>query len=595
MPIRQLPQTVINRIAAGEVVERPASAVKELVENAIDAGAAQIDVTVADGGLSLIRVADDGCGMPLADLKLCVERHATSKLEAGDDLLRIATLGFRGEALPSIGAIAKLSITSRPRGASEAWSIRVEGGRRHDPVPAALACGTVVEASELFYATPARLKFVKSERAETMAITDAVKRLALSRPDIAFSLTTGERASLVLPAVAPGDEQAYRLRLSRILSKDFAADATPLEWARGSLRLAGFAAPATLNRTDASAQFLFVNSRPVKDRLLAAALRAAYADVIPRGRFPMVVLFVEVPQDEVDVNVHPAKAEVRFRDGGFVRACVIAALREHLAQAAGRTTHALGAKVIAALAAGVAPGDAVSQQPLLRPVPRAAGLTSARQDNGFAEDPQAVDWRPAALPLQHERPLGEARAQVHDNYILAETANALVIVDQHAAHERLVYERIKAALREGRIESQHLLIPAIVELTEEEADLLEAHADLFARAGLVLEGFGPGAVAVREIPVWLARENLDALMRDLASGARDFAGDASILEDRLEAVAARIACYGSVRSGRRLSLDEMNALLRQMEATPNSGQCNHGRPTYVKLSRADIERLFGRR
>lgn len=600
MPIRQLPQTVINRIAAGEVIERPASAVKELVENAIDAGSRHIEIVTADGGLSLIRVSDDGNGMDAADLELCIERHATSKLTADSDLMSIATLGFRGEALPSIAAVAKLSIASRARGSGEAWQIQVEGGRTRGRKPVAINGGTRVEVRDLFYATPARLKFMKSGRAENMAIADTVKRLALARPGIGFSLTTGERASLLLEPALPGDESGQRLRLSRVMGKDFAVDAEPFETVRDGLRLWGYAGLPTLNRNDTAGQFIFVNGRPVKDRLLASAVRAAYGDLVPRGRYPMLAIFIETPERQVDVNVHPAKSEVRFQDGGLIRAALIATLRRLLAERAGKTSHAVQAATLDAFRAPALPGSRLDADGgvTLRSTDSASSQPGTHADHlppGFGE---AGTNKPTPLAAnafpELQRPLGAARAQFHENYILAETDDAVIIVDQHAAHERLVYERLKAALAAGRIETQVLLIPEVVELDAGDAENLGCHAESLASLGLVLESFGEGAIVVRELPAMLAKENIASLIRDLAADLGETMR-AESLTGRLHAVAAKLACYGSVRSGRRLSVAEMDALLRQMEATPHSGQCNHGRPTFVKLHRNDIERLFGRR
>jgi DNA mismatch repair protein MutL len=568
VPIRQLPQTVVNRIAAGEVIERPASVVKELVENAIDAGARSIEIVTADGGLSLIRVTDDGCGMDERDLRLCVERHATSKLN-DEDLMEIHTLGFRGEALPSIGSVARLAIAARPRGQDAGLAITVDAGAKGSLTPVALGYGARIEVRDLFYATPARLKFMKSERAENAAIAEHVKRLALAHPSVAFSLTTGERAGLNLPAAH--DDEGGRARLARILGGDFADAAAPVDLQDGALRIHGFAAPPTLHRNDMSGQFLFVNGRPVRDKLVGAAVRAAYADVTPRGRHPMLTLFVDAPLHEVDVNVHPTKAEVRFRDGGRMRAAIVRALRGLLETAAQKTTRALSIPMSRSYhdAPEMREPDAVF---LFDAPPRVAAEPVAVETNGW---------------------LGEARAQVHGNYILAEADDSLIIVDQHAAHERIVYERLKAALAAGRVEAQALLIPEVVELDEADAEALTAMAADFARLGLVIEAFGPGAVLVRETPALFGQGDIRGLIADLAREALD--GEARSLEERLHAICAKLACYGSVRSGRRLTAPEMDALLRQMETTPNAAQCNHGRPTYVTLGKADLERLFERR
>ena len=611
MSIRQLRPETINRIAAGEVIERPASVVKELVENALDAGATDIEVVTAAGGISLIRVTDTGSGMGTADLALAVERHATSKL-ADDDLFNIATLGFRGEALPSIGAIAHLAITSRPREAASAHEIVVDRGAKQPVRPAALNGGTRVEVRELFSATPARLKFLKSERAENMAISETVKRLAMAHPTVAFTLTTGERAGLKLPAQPLGPE-GHLARLGRIMGREFLEDALAIDIDREGVRVTGFAGLPTLHRPDPGQQYLFVNGRPVKDRLLIGAVRAAYGDLVPKLRHPLLALFVALPPREVDVNVHPSKAEVRFRDPGRVRSLVAGALRAALDAAGHRATVAGGFAVADVLArrgsdpAGLTPWQhsarSLGSDPQGLTPHRPQGLTP-----GFAEDwqapldgltaPSADAGAAAAPPLPEllDRPLGAARAQLHETYIVAQTRDSVVIVDQHAAHERLVYERLKAALAAGGVASQALLIPEVVDLDADEAAALAEAAPALERLGLALETFGPGAVLVREVPALLAGGDIRGLVRDLAREAQgEREGDGTLLKERLEAVCATMACHGSVRAGRRLTPEEMNALLREMEATPRSGQCNHGRPTYVEVKLADIERLFGRR
>ncbi len=591
MAIRRLPPTLVNRIAAGEVVERPASVVKELIENAIDAGgASRIDVVATGGGLQSIRVTDDGAGMAPDDLALAVERHATSKL-GDDDLTHIATLGFRGEALPSIGAVAKLTITSALRGSAAAYAISVTGGRKGPLRPAAGGAGTSVEVRDLFYATPARLKFMKSERAETAAIAETVKRLGLAQPRIAFSLTTGERAGLKLPACASGLIDDALSRFGRVLGEDFVRDALPVRAARGPLRVEGFAGLPTLHRPNALQQYLIVNGRPVRDRLLASAVRAAYGDLVPNGRQPMLVLFLTVPPEEVDVNVHPAKTELRFRDPQAVRALVVTALHEALGQAGHRATASLSYMALQRMAR---PGQGTSPAP---------GWTHAA--TGFAEPGQAP-LGPLAAPSGDTRgttcpedsgltyPLGAARAQLNDTFIIAATETALVIVDQHAAHERLVYERLKRAIANGGIARQLLLIPEVVELEEQAALRLAGAAGELGRLGLVLEPFGASAVVVREVPSLLGHGDIKGLLRDLADELGE--GEGSLMfTERLDHVLATMACHGSVRAGRRLNPEEMNALLREMEETPFSGQCNHGRPTYVELKLADIEKLFQRR
>jgi DNA mismatch repair protein MutL len=600
--IRQLSPETVNRIAAGEVIERPASAVKELVENAIDAGATEIDVVVAAGGLSLIRVTDDGAGMQADELSLAVERHATSKL-GDEDLFNIATLGFRGEALPSIGAVAYLAIASRPREASSGHELVVDRGAKGTPRPIALNTGTRVEVRELFSATPARLKFLKSERAESAAIAEAVKRLAMARPDIGFALTTGERTGLKLPRQPPGSD-GHLARLGRIMGREFLADALRLDLQRDGVQVSGFAGLPTLHRPDAGQLYLFVNGRPVKDRLLIGAVRGAYGDLLPKGRFPLLALFVSLPAAEVDVNVHPAKAEVRFRDAGRVRSLVVGALRQSLEAAGHRATVAGGLQAIGALTkaahASSWPAGGVD-------IPRGgvAGNGFARA-GGFAEDWQSPLGGLEALsadsgagieppdPDTLDRPLGAVRAQLHETYIVSQTRHSVVIVDQHAAHERLVYERMKRALAEGWVPRQALLIPDVVELDADEVAALAAAAPDLEKLGLLLEPFGAEAVLVRETPALLGDSDVKGLVRDLAREAMDEA-PGGLLAERLQAVCSRMACHGSVRAGRRLTGEEMNALLREMEATPHSGQCNHGRPTYIELGLADIEKLFGRR
>ncbi len=616
MPIRLLPQSLVNRIAAGEVVERPASVVKELVENAIDAGAGRIEIGLRDGGRALIAVSDDGAGMDRDELALAVERHATSKLP-GDDLVHIAHLGFRGEALPSIGAVGRLSIASRRRGADTAWRIEVEGGVKSAPLPAALGEGTRVELTDLFFATPARLKFLKSPRTELAHAVEVVERLAMAHPEIAFVLQDESRTVLRLAAAAPdlvqsADAQRATARLERlaaVMGRDFADNALPLAAERGGHRLSGHAGLPTLNRATSTQQFLFVNGRPVRDRLLQGAVRGAYQDFLARDRHPMVALFLDVPPSEVDVNVHPAKAEVRFRDAALVRGLIVGAIR----QALGAAGHRAATTVAEAALGSFRPGVDAAQP--AHPMPAVSWRGSGRGiPRGFAERAAAA-WAPldapggAALatlaPAAPEGadgeaeaaaayPLGAARAQLHGTYIVAQTEDGIVIVDQHAAHERLVYERMKEALSAQGVARQGLLIPEVVELDEPSAERLAARAPELAELGLVLEPFGSGAVVVREVPALLGPTDVQGLVRDLADELAEL-GEALSLKERLEEVCGTLACHGSVRAGRALKPAEMDALLRQMEATPHSGQCNHGRPTYVELKLADIERLFGRR
>ncbi|HVH76693.1 MAG TPA: DNA mismatch repair endonuclease MutL [Stellaceae bacterium] len=590
MPIRQLPPVLVNRIAAGEVVERPAAAVKELVENAIDAGARHIDVALEGGGQSLIAVADDGNGMSRAELPLAVERHCTSKLP-DDDLLRITALGFRGEALPSIGAVSRMRIASRPRGAEHAWEITVEAGIKSAPAPSSHPPGTRVEVRELFFATPARLKFLKTPRTERDLAVDAVRRLAMAYPEIAFAVTGDEgRQLLRLPAAA--EPEARRTRLAALLGRDFAENSIAIEAVRGGFRLTGLAGLPTLNRALPRDQYLVVNGRPVRDKLLVGAVRGAYQDVLARDRHPMVALFLDGPEGEIDVNVHPAKAEVRFRDAGLIRGLIVGALRNALAAAGHRASTTVAEAAVAAFRpepASAFGGERAA--PRFAFPPPSPSLALAEAANEFLAPSGAAAEAPA--PPQ-EAPLGTARAQLHGTYILAETPTGIVLVDQHAAHERLVYERMKSALASRGVARQTLLLPEVVELDDALAARLAAREQELREFGLVLEPFGPGAVIVREVPAMLPGLDVGGLVRDLADELAEW-DDALTLKERIEEFCGTLACHTSVRAGRRLTPSEMDALLRQMEATPNSGQCNHGRPTYVALALADIERLFGRR
>jgi DNA mismatch repair protein MutL len=597
MKIRRLAEGTINRIAAGEVVERPASAVKELIENALDAGACRIEIATSSGGAELIVVEDDGEGMERDDLAAAVERHATSKLphiNGDDDLTSIATLGFRGEALPSIGAVARLTIASRIR-RGDAHQIRVEGGTVAEVAPAGFRAmgqtGTRVEVRELFFATPARLKFLKSARLEDLATLDVVKRLAMSRPDVAFTLTMDGRRTLVLESEDDLFEGRLK-RLAQIMGREFADNAARVEVRRENLAMTGYAGLPTYNRANAQMQFLFVNGRPVRDKLLVGAVRGAYADFLARDRHPALALFLDCDSAFVDVNVHPAKTEVRFRDAGLVRGLIVSSLRAALGEAGHRASTTVANAALAAL----------------RPENNALFYQQNYAGHSYASDP----GRPYDAPLLYgeaspaarieerqdaatpELPLGVARAQLHQTYVVAQTEDGIVIVDQHAAHERLVYERMKKSLESGGVARQPLLIPEIVELDPAEVQRVAARAGELTELGLVIETFGPDAVMVREMPALLGDADIKALVRDLADEIAE-TGNASSLQERLEEVAGTLACHTSVRAGRRLTADEMNALLREMEATPHSGQCNHGRPTYVELKLADIERLFGRR
>ena len=601
MPVRQLSEAVINRIAAGEVVERPASVVKELVENALDAGARRIDVLTDGAGRRLIRVTDDGEGMTRADLELAVERHATSKLDS-DDLLSICTLGFRGEALPSIGAAARLTITTHNADEPHAWSITVDAGEKSAAKPASLGLGTTVEVRDLFHATPARLKFLKADRTEAEAVRDVIRRLAMSRPDVSFTLAGEERAPLTWGPAAEGDHLA---RLGDVLGPDFRSNAVAIDAGQEGIRVTGFAGLPTLSRANSLGQYLFVNGRPARDKLLFGAVRAAYADYLPRDRHPVLALFVSLDAREVDVNVHPAKTEVRFRDAGLVRALIVRALKEALAREGQRAATTGGSATIATFRPAASPRRGAYEWRRSPARPAGFAPVGGGAATGFAEAAQAAfdvgepaadaavaRFEPAADQI--DRPLGAARAQVHGTYIVAQTHDGLVIVDQHAAHERIVYERMKAAIEKSGVARQILLIPEIVELDEADAARLVARAEELARFGLVIETFGPGAVAVRETPSMLGDVDVRGLINDLAEHIAEW-DDSLPLERRLMHVSATMACYGSVRAGRRLKPEEMNALLREMEAVANSGQCNHGRPTYVELKLTDIERLFGRR
>ncbi len=601
MPIRQLPDDLVNRIAAGEVVERPASVVKELVENALDAGAARIIITTSGGGKSLIRIEDDGCGMDEADLVLSVERHATSKLQS-DDLEDIRSLGFRGEALASIGSVSDLTLSSRPADAESGLRLEMKRGVAHGPYPFSMNKGTIIEVKNLFAAIPARLKFLKSDRAETGAITDVIKRLAMANPEVHFVLDGSDRTAVNWPAQSgPGALQA---RVAQVVGADFADNAVTLGASRHGIVVAGLAGLPTFTRANSLSQFYFVNGRSVRDKVLLGAVRGAYADFIFRDRFPAIALFVAIDPHEVDVNVHPAKAELRFRDQGAVRSAVYRAIQEALAAAGYKASSTVAEATLNAFQAPHAPNPAA-------PGPAdqfSSGLAAPRD---FAPPPQ--NWQTPTTPTfgglnepsarfepyqpiaeAPDYPLGAARAQMFENFIVAQSGDALVLIDQHAAHERLVYEKFKTQLAAGPVASQAQLIPIVIEMPEEDCDRLEAAAAFLEKLGLYIDRFGPGAIAVNETPALLGQADVTGLIKDLADGLAEWDTTAALLE-RLDAIIARMACHGSVRSGRQLRVDEMNALLRDMEATPHSGQCIHGRPTYVELKKSDIERLFGRR
>ena len=601
MPIRRLDPLLIDRIAAGEVVERPAAAIKELIENALDAGASRIDVAIEAGGRGLIRVGDDGLGMDAEDLELSVERHATSKLADGD-LTRIATLGFRGEALPSIASVSRLEIRTRARDATQAYEMRVEDGAKSALRPSAHPIGTRVEARDLFAATPARLKFLKSDRSEAQACADVVRRLALANPRTRFSFSSEIGASFDWPACSEG-EAGERERLRQALGDDVVANALRIDALREGVSLTGWVGLPTLNKPNSLAQYFYVNDRAARDKLIAGALRAAYLDYLPQGRHAVAALFLACDPREVDVNVHPAKAEVRFRDAGLVRGLIVGAVRQALERALHRATTTGGSNALAAMRAPPWRGGATAPQNWdWRASPAAPDLASS---NRFAESAQAslADFAPAAnagagvAPPQSAdlaAPLGAARAQVHDAYIVAQTRDGMVIVDQHAAHERIVYEKLKRQREQSGVVRQILLSPLVVDLDSAAVAALIERAGELEKLGLVVEAFGPGAALLREAPALLDGADLAALVRDLAEDLAAEDGALS-LERRLDHRLATIACHHSVRSGRKLKPEEMNALLREMEATPGAGQCNHGRPTYVELKLADIERLFGRR
>lgn len=604
MTLRKLPDVLVNQIAAGEVVERPASALKELAENALDAGATQIDIDIAAGGKKHIIITDNGRGMTPDELQLATQRHATSKLPT-DDLVHINTLGFRGEALPSIASVSRFKIASRPLGAQAGFELPIDGGAVGALRPISMPRGTRVEVRDLFYATPARLKFLKADRTEQTALVDVIKRLAMAHPAAAFTLTTDGR-TLLRTRPAQGDllEQSQD-RLSAILGRDFADNAIPISAEREEMSLTGMIGLPTYNRGTAAFQYIFVNGRPVRDKSLLGAVRGAYADFLARDRFPVLALFLTIAPEAVDVNVHPAKAEVRFRDPGHVRGLIVATLRDALGAAGHRASTTISSYALGKMQPPSVPVN--PQSSFLRghtpamPARSALPLGAGPHAFGVAEPQpdyhppagQLAEGQPAPLP-DPDSPLGQARAQLHETYIIAQTADGIVLIDQHAAHERLVYERLKGHLEADGIPRQALLMPEVVDLDAAEAAELLARAEAMAGYGLVLEPFGESAVLVREVPAVLAKADIQALVRDLVDDLHE-AGDPHSLKERVLEVCATQACHGSVRAGRRLNVDEMNALLRQMEETPHSGQCNHGRPTYVKLGLNDIERLFGRR
>lgn len=615
--IRILPSTLVNRIAAGEVIERPASVVKELVENALDAGATHIDVTLEQAGKNRIVIQDNGKGMNPDELALSVQRHATSKLPS-DDLLDIRFLGFRGEALPSIASVSRMQITTRRKGDGNAWSLRVEGGEVGDVEPATLSNGTRIEVRDLFYATPARLKFLKTDRTETAQAVDIIRKLAMAHPGVSFRVTSDGKTAMATDGTQ-GDLLDTRLsRLKDIMGREFADNALALDRQRDHARLTGFAALPTFNRGTSAEQYLFVNNRPVRDKLLLGCVRAAYQDVLAHDRHPVLALFLELPAEEVDVNVHPAKAEVRFRDSGAMRGLIIGAIKHALGEAGFRASTSVADEALRHFSQGYGvPQQAAAQGQLqgdysYRPSP-SYGTTphtslfeaAQRQYSPLqAATMMAADMMAPPMARTHEEPegaadytlypLGAARCQLHKTYIVAETVDGLVIVDQHAAHERLVHEGMKAQLAQTGITRQKLLIPEVVALDEALTECLLARKDELLGFGLVIEAFGNDTVVVRETPAMLGDMDVAGLVRELADNIREF-GETLALRDRIESLSGTMACHGSVRAGRALSIAEMNALLRQMEQTPHSGQCNHGRPTYIELKRKDVEKLFGRR
>lgn len=628
--IRRLSENTINQIAAGEVIERPASAVKELVENAIDAGASEINVVISAGGRELISVTDNGCGMSRSELELCLERHATSKLQE-DDLTNIVTMGFRGEALPSIASVSRFSITSREKTSETAWKIITEGGKKYPTAPAALNHGTKAEVRDLFFATPARLKFLKTDRTEFSHALDTIKRLAMVNPDVSFSVYDGERRAFQVSA-GQGDMLDNRLRrLASILGQEFAENALNIDVEREGIKLTGYAGLPTLNRGNAQHQYLFVNGRPVKDRLLNGAVRGAYMDYLARDRHPLLALFLEVQADMVDVNVHPAKAEVRFREAGHIRGLIVSSLKRALNDAGHRASTSVANDALSAferenIAQRNSPNLSFGKSSSYGAhnyhgslQPKVSGQMSEQSVRFSAPlDQENASFLP---PLGHssssegsapsyetigsaardepdysaeEYPLGAARGQLHETYIISQTKEGIIILDQHAAHERLVYEKMKAHMAENNIQTQTLLLPEVVDLCEEEVTKLMSRRQELKALGLAFEPFGEGAVVVREIPAILGDLDIKGLITDLADELTDL-NQALSLQERIEEVCSSMACHGSVRAGRRLQIAEMNALLREMEQTPHSGQCNHGRPTYVELKLKDIEKLFGRR
>lgn len=612
MTLRLLPPTLVNRIAAGEVLERPASAVKELVENALDAGATKVEVILNEGGKAALTVIDNGKGMTPDEMMLAVERFATSKLPS-DDLFDIKFLGFRGEALPSIASVSRMTLTSRTADSDTAWSLFVEGGDKHAPEPASAPAGTRIEVRDLFYAVPARLKFLKTTQTETGYIQDIMEKLALSYPQVAFILSDEKKKRLDLKPVAP---ECLIERVAQIIGEDFIENAMPLTAEREGIRLTGFAGLPTLNKATATAQYFFVNGRPVRDKVLLGAVKGAYRELLPSDRFPALVLFLTINPQDVDVNVHPTKAEVRFRDQQAVRGMIVTAVRQTLMQSGHRTSSTLAAEALDFSIPQPELGPLPAFRPQQPPMPSSFAPRTPKTGGGAWRGPavlkenemlfsaretfsaRVAETLPEEMfaPADGESfpPLGLARAQLHKTYIISQTQDGIVIVDQHAAHERLTYEQIRRNMEEGNAPAQYLLLPEVAELGMEKKEAVIKHSEELQKTGLIFEPFGDGAVLIRATPAILGEVNAKKLMQDIADTLIEW-GDSTALKERIKDIAATMACHGSVRAGRKLDASEMNALLRQMEAVPYSGQCIHGRPTYIELKLKDIEKLFGRR
>ncbi len=591
MPVRYLPDHLVNQIAAGEVIERPSAAVKELVENSIDAGASWIEIDLREGGKTMIAIRDNGHGMPKDDLIAALDRHATSKLPS-DDLLAIHHLGFRGEALPSIASVSRMKISTRSRDNGEAWEITAEDGNKSDPKPGTQAEGTTIEVRDLFYSTPARLKFLKTTNAEYAAVKDCIYRLALTRPDIAFRLSHNGASVFHYPVLTHDADEQFKQRLKDVMGAEFLDNSIALSTERQGVKLTGRISLPTYNVGTSLDQYLFVNGRAVKDKFMLGAVRAAYRDVLARDRYPVVTLFLELSSEDVDVNVHPAKAEVRYRDNALVRGLIVSSIRHALHQSGPQTSSSLGIQTLSSFRQNISYPSSMPSAP--------AYGNLAEKIAPFYQP--AMDIQPSArmeeLPQQMPEinyPLGSARAQIHENYIVAQTEDGLVLVDQHAAHERLVYENFKAQMEERGIEKQGLLTPEILSFSDSDIGFLLAEAQNLSRLGVDIEAFGSGAIAVRSIPAILSgRIDIKSLLSDILDELKD-KESSGLLEEKINALLSTMACHGSVRSGRRLNVIEMNALLRKMEITPLASQCNHGRPTFIHLSLKDIEKLFNRR